>query len=70
MKGSVKWFNEQKGYGFITPEDGSKDVFAHYSDVQGNGFKLLVEGEPVEFEIVQAEKGRKAQKIARLSAAK
>ncbi len=68
MKGSVKWFDDQKGYGFITPEDGSKDVFAHYSDVHGSGFKSLVEGEKVEFDIVTTEKGRKAQKIVRLAA--
>lgn len=66
--GKVKWFDDQKGYGFITPDDGSKDVFAHYSDVQGSGFKSLAEGEKVEFEVVKSEKGLKAQKIKRLSA--
>lgn len=68
MEGIVKWFADDKGFGFIVPQDGSKDVFAHYSDVQGSGFKSLVEGEKVSFEIVSTEKGRKAQKIQRLSA--
>ncbi|WP_053146154.1 cold shock domain-containing protein, partial [Erwinia billingiae] len=51
IKGSVKWFNESKGFGFITPEDGSKDVFVHFSAIQSNGFKTLAEGQRVEFEI-------------------
>jgi len=51
IKGQVKWFNESKGFGFITPADGSKDVFVHFSAIQGNGFKTLAEGQNVEFEI-------------------
>ncbi len=51
MKGQVKWFNESKGFGFITPADGSKDVFVHFSAIQGNGFKTLAEGQNVEFTI-------------------
>lgn len=65
--GKVKWFNETKGYGFITPDDGSKDVFCHYSNIEGSGFKTLAEGEKVEFEIVSTEKGKKAEQVRRLS---
>lgn len=50
IKGNVKWFNESKGFGFITPEDGSKDVFVHFSAIQTNGFKTLAEGQRVEFD--------------------
>ena len=50
IKGSVKWFNESKGFGFITPEDGSKDVFVHFSAISSQGFKTLAEGQRVEFE--------------------
>ncbi len=60
MKGKVKWFNDQKGYGFITPEDGSKDLFVHFSGVKGNGFKSLAEGDQVEFEVTDSDKGPKA----------
>lgn len=56
IKGSVKWFNESKGFGFITPEDGSKDVFVHFSAIASNGFKTLAEGQRVEFEITQGAK--------------
>jgi CspA family cold shock protein len=57
IKGNVKWFNESKGFGFITPEDGSKDVFVHFSAIQSNGFKTLAEGQSVEFEITEGAKG-------------
>ena len=56
-KGTVKWFNDQKGFGFITPEDGSKDCFVHHSAIVGNGFKTLAEGARVEFDVVQGAKG-------------
>ena len=62
-KGTVKWFNDAKGFGFITPEDGGKDLFAHHSEIQGSGFKSLKEGQAVEFETVQGQKGPAASKI-------
>ena len=61
--GKVKWFNEQKGYGFITPENG-KDVFVHFSAVLGEGYKTLAEGDAVEFEITQGPKGEQASKVS------
>ncbi|MET7303768.1 transcription antiterminator/RNA stability regulator CspE [Embleya sp. NPDC005575] len=63
IKGSVKWFNEAKGFGFISPEDGSKDVFVHFSAIQGNGFKTLAEGQSVEFEIQDGQKGPSAANV-------
>lgn len=63
--GTVKWFNESKGFGFITMEDGT-DVFAHYSEIQDNGFKTLAEGESVGFEVAKGDKGPKATKIVKL----
>jgi CspA family cold shock protein len=66
MRGTVKWFNESKGFGFITPEDGSKDCFVHYSAIQGKGFKTLVEGDKVEFNIVQGQKGPAAENVTKV----
>lgn len=61
--GIVKWFNEQKGYGFITPDNGSDDVFVHYSEIQQEGYKSLQEGQKVNFEIGQGKKGPQAQAV-------
>ncbi len=58
--GSVKWFNEGKGYGFITPEDGSNDLFVHFSNIQGDGYKTLAEGAKVTYESRQGQKGPEA----------
>jgi CspA family cold shock protein len=63
--GTVKWFDEAKGFGFITPDDGAKDCFVHHSAIQGNGFKTLAEGERVEFTIVDGKKGPAAENVTR-----
>ncbi|TFG66552.1 MAG: cold-shock protein [Gemmatimonadales bacterium] len=65
-KGTVKWFNEQKGFGFITPEDGSKDCFVHHSAIQAEGFKTLAEGAMVEFDVVDGAKGPAAENVVAL----
>lgn len=61
--GIVKWFNDSKGFGFITPDDGSEDLFAHFSAIQMNGFKTLKEGQKVQFEVTQGAKGKQASNI-------
>jgi len=66
-KGTVKWFNDQKGFGFITPEDGSKDCFVHHSAIQADGFRSLAEGAHVEFDLVQGSKGPAAENVIQIS---
>lgn len=66
--GTVKWFSDAKGYGFITPEEGSEDCFVHHSAIEGEGFKSLSEGERVEFEMIQRDKGPAAENVVRLGA--
>jgi CspA family cold shock protein len=61
--GKVKWFNDAKGFGFITPDDGSEDVFAHFSAININGFKTLKENQVVKFDLVQGPKGKQASNI-------
>lgn len=61
--GKVKWFNETKGFGFIAPDDGSEDLFAHFSAIQMSGYKTLREGQKVQFEITQGTKGKQASDI-------
>ncbi len=64
--GKVKWFNNAKGFGFITPEDGERDCFVHHSAIQGEGFKSLAEGDRVECDLVDGEKGPAAENVAKL----
>lgn len=64
--GTVKWFNDAKGFGFIAREDGQKDCFVHHSAIQGSGFKSLTEGERVEFDVVQGQKGPAAENVVRM----
>jgi CspA family cold shock protein len=64
--GTVKWFNETKGFGFIAPDDGGDDLFAHFSEIQGNGFKTLKEAQRVSFEVTSGPKGKQAARIQTL----
>jgi CspA family cold shock protein len=65
-QGSVKWFNGEKGYGFIAPSDGSADVFVHFSAIQGDGYRSLDEGQNVEFDVTQGQKGPQAENVRAL----
>lgn len=65
--GTVKWFNEAKGFGFITPDDGGRDIFVHYTAIQTEGFRTLAEGEKVEYDVVQRQKGPAAENVTRIS---
>ena len=66
IKGKVKWFNDQKGFGFITPDNGEKDCFVHHSAIQAQGFKTLGEGDAVEFDMVQGQKGPAAENVVKI----
>ena len=64
-QGTVKWFSQERGYGFITPDDGSEDVFVHYSGIEGGGFKSLDEGEKVSYEVTEGKKGSQAANVSK-----
>lgn len=66
MQGKVKWFNDQKGFGFITPDDGSADVFVHHSAIQSDGFRSLAESQAVQYDLLQTDKGPKAAGVVKL----
>jgi CspA family cold shock protein len=66
VRGKVKWFNDQKGYGFLSKEDGSGDVFVHFSSISGDGFKSLAEGDNVEFDVTESDKGPKAANVKKV----
>jgi len=65
-QGTVKWFNAEKGFGFITRTDGEKDCFVHHTAIQAEGYKTLAEGEKVEFDVVQGQKGPAAEKVVKI----
>ncbi len=67
VTGTVRWFNDAKGFGFIAPDDGSKDVFCHFSAIQGDGFKSLGENDAVEFSVVQGQKGLQAADVVKVA---
>ncbi len=69
MRGKVKWFNNEKGYGFIEHTEGSEDIFVHYSAILSEGFKTLVEGQYVEFELVRTDKGLQAKNVVEIKTA-
>lgn len=66
ITGVVKWFNDEKGFGFITRDDGEKDVFCHHSAIHGEGFKSLAEGQAVEFDVIQGQKGPAAENVVKV----
>lgn len=68
ITGTVKWFNDAKGFGFITPANGERDCFVHYSSIVGTGFKTLAEGDEVEFDLVEGDKGPAAENVERVAA--
>ena len=65
-RGTVKWFSDQKGYGFITPEDGSRDLFVHHTAIKGEGFKSLQDGQAVEFQMTSGPKGPQATEVVKV----
>ncbi len=65
-RGTVKWFNEEKGYGFISPDEGGEDLFVHYTGIEGSGFRSLTEGDRVSYEPARGRKGEEAQNVRRV----